>query len=204
MNIRPATYDHKIQRGDDFSFTFDIEVDGTVLVLSGCTVLSQIREKEDQSATLIEDFTVAVNGSNEITLSLTDVQTAAITQSVGYYDVLVVNAANDDTHYVKGTITFSSTVTVPTPSTVTLTSPTDGASYAAPATVSLAATAVAGAGRTVSKVEFYNGTTLLNSDSAAPYAYSWTGVVAGTYTITARVYDDKSNYDSDSVEITVA
>jgi hypothetical protein len=72
---------------------------------------------------------------------------------------------------------------------VTLTSPANGATFAAPATIALAATASDVDG-TVARVEFYQGTTLLFSDTAAPYAYSWTGVGAGTYTLTARAVDN--------------
>jgi hypothetical protein len=75
------------------------------------------------------------------------------------------------------------------PPTVTLTSPANGATYTAPATISLTATAADSDG-TVTKVDFYNGTTLLGTTSTAPYSYSWTGVVAGTYTLTARATDN--------------
>lgn len=73
--------------------------------------------------------------------------------------------------------------------TVTLTSPADGANFAAPATVNLAATA-ADADGTVAKVEFFNGTTKLGEDTSAPYNFTWSGVGAGSYTLTARATDD--------------
>jgi hypothetical protein len=73
--------------------------------------------------------------------------------------------------------------------TVALTQPADGATFKAPATVALAATASDVDG-TVTKVEFYNGATKLGEDTAAPYTFSWTGVGAGTYTLTARATDD--------------
>src|SRR4051812_322727 len=78
--------------------------------------------------------------------------------------------------------TATVTVTAPAnqPPTVTLTSPTSGATFTAPATVTLSANATDSDG-TISRVEFYNGTTLLGSDTSAPYAYSWTNVAAGTY-----------------------
>ncbi|GAA3836317.1 glycoside hydrolase family 48 protein [Sphaerisporangium flaviroseum] len=73
--------------------------------------------------------------------------------------------------------------------TVSLTSPTAGQTFTAPATVNLAATA-ADADGTVAKVDFYNGTTLLGTDTTAPYTYSWTGVAAGSYSLTARATDN--------------
>src|SRR4029450_11786059 len=48
--------------------------------------------------------------------------------------------------------------------TVTPTSPTNGAAYAAPASMSLSASAADSDG-TITKVEFYNGATLLNTDT---------------------------------------
>lgn len=43
---------------------------------------------------------------------------------------------------------------------------------------------------TVAKVEFYNGTTLLNTDTVAPYAYTWNSVNSGQYNLTAKAYDN--------------
>jgi hypothetical protein len=75
--------------------------------------------------------------------------------------------------------------------TVTLTAPVSGTIYTAPASVSITATAADSDG-TISKVEFYNGTTLLSSDASSPYSYTWTSVAAGTYSITAKAYDNLS------------
>ncbi len=75
------------------------------------------------------------------------------------------------------------------PPTVTLTSPTNNTIYTAPATVALAATASDPDG-TIAKVEFYQGTTLLGTSTTAPYFFSWTNVAAGTYSISAKAYDN--------------
>ena len=75
---------------------------------------------------------------------------------------------------------------------VTITSPVANAVYSAPASVSIAANATDTDG-TVSKVEFYNGTTLLNTDSNAPYTYTWTNVAIGTYTISVIATDNSGN-----------
>jgi RHS repeat-associated protein len=73
--------------------------------------------------------------------------------------------------------------------TVTLTSPSNGATFAAPATVTLSANASDSDG-TISKVEFFRGTTLIAAVTAAPYQYSWTSVAAGSYSITAKATDN--------------
>jgi chitinase len=72
---------------------------------------------------------------------------------------------------------------------VTLTSPASGATFSAPATVTISATA-SDADGTVSKVGFYNGGALLNEVTAAPYSYTWSNVAAGTYNITAKATDN--------------
>jgi RHS repeat-associated protein len=75
------------------------------------------------------------------------------------------------------------------PPTVSLTAPTNGATYTAPATITLSATAADSDG-TIAKVEFYNGTTLLGVASANPPALTLSGVAAGSYTYTAKAYDN--------------
>jgi hypothetical protein len=81
--------------------------------------------------------------------------------------------------------------------TVSLTAPSSTGTYYAPATVPLAATAADTDG-TVSKVEFYAGDTLLATDTAAPFEGSWGNVPAGTYSITAKAYDNKNASTSSS------
>ncbi len=72
---------------------------------------------------------------------------------------------------------------------VSLTAPQNGTSYTAAGSVPMTATASDTDG-SISKVEFYSGTALLNTDTAAPYAYTWPNVVAGTYQIRAIAYDN--------------
>ncbi|PVY40665.1 DUF4082 domain-containing protein [Pontibacter virosus] len=80
----------------------------------------------------------------------------------------------------------SSTNQVPT---VSITSPANNATFTAPASVSIAATASDTDG-TVSRVEFFNGDTKLGEDTSSPYSYTWGSVAAGSYQITARATDN--------------
>ncbi|NUR72427.1 MAG: cellulase family glycosylhydrolase [Hamadaea sp.] len=73
--------------------------------------------------------------------------------------------------------------------TVSLTSPTAGQTFTAPATVNFAATA-SDADGSVARVDFLNGSTVVGSDTTSPYAYTWTGVAAGTYSVSARAVDN--------------
>src|SRR5205823_3874447 len=76
------------------------------------------------------------------------------------------------------------------PPTVSLTAPSSGASFAAPANIALAAAASDSDG-TINKVEFYQGTTLLGTATSSPYSFTWSNAPAGNYTLTAKAYDDK-------------
>jgi chitodextrinase len=73
--------------------------------------------------------------------------------------------------------------------TVTLTAPTNGASFTTPATVTLTATA-SDADGTVSKVEFFQDGVKIGEDLVSPYTLDTTINYAGTYAITAKATDN--------------
>jgi RHS repeat-associated protein len=102
------------------------------------------------------------------------------------------------------TVTVQVTGTQPNvPPTVSLTSPTNNASFTAPAAIPLTAAATDSDG-TISKVEFFYGTTLIATRTQAPYSITWTGVPEGTYALTALVTDNLGASTSSSiVNITV-
>ena len=86
--------------------------------------------------------------------------------------------------------------------TVSLTSPTNGASFFVGNTVAIAATA-ADADGSVSQVEFLVDGTVVNTDNTAPYAYNWTAT-SGNHVITARATDNAGGVTtSTAVNITV-
>jgi regulation of enolase protein 1 (concanavalin A-like superfamily) len=74
------------------------------------------------------------------------------------------------------------------PPSATLTSPAANATFTAPATVAMAANASDPEGN-LARVDFMSGSTVLGSDTTAPYSFSWTNVPAGTYILTARAVD---------------
>ena len=73
--------------------------------------------------------------------------------------------------------------------TVNLTAPVNGSSFAAPATITLSANAADSNG-SVAKVEFFAGSTKLGQALSAPFTFVWTGVSAGSYSITAVATDN--------------
>jgi hypothetical protein len=89
--------------------------------------------------------------------------------------------------------------------TVALTSPSAGATYSVGAAVPIAATAAAGSGATVSKVEFFDQDGSLGAaDTTAPYGLSWTPTAGGSYSIYAKVTDSTgATAESAPVGVTV-
>ncbi|MFC8095725.1 glycoside hydrolase family 48 protein [Streptomyces sp. NPDC057301] len=91
------------------------------------------------------------------------------------------------------------------PPITVLTSPAAGAVYSRGDAVPLAATAAAADGATISKVEFYDDTTLLGTDTSAPYTHSASGLTVGSHSLLAKAYDSQgASAESTPVGITVA
>ena len=74
------------------------------------------------------------------------------------------------------------------PPSVSLTAPAPGATFAAPAAITVSANAFDSDG-TIAKVDFYAGSTLVGTDATSPYSISWNNVPAASYSLTARATD---------------
>jgi hypothetical protein len=111
------------------------------------------------------------------------------------------NTAATPHSYTVGTVCAVSSTNVPP--AVSLTAPAASAVFAAPATITLTANATDSDG-SVTKVEFYQGTTLLGQALTAPYTYTWTGVPGDAYSLTAKATDNgNANTTSAAVAILV-
>jgi hypothetical protein len=84
---------------------------------------------------------------------------------------------------------------------VSITSPTNNATFTTGASIPITANAIENGG-TISKVEFYNGTTLLGQALTSPYSFTWTNVPAGNYSLTAKATDN-AGVTTFSVSVTV-
>ncbi|MFP5040651.1 Ig-like domain-containing protein [Parasediminibacterium sp. JCM 36343] len=108
----------------------------------------------------------------------------------------------------EGATTISSPVTIkvsnPIKPTVSITSPLNNSSFTPPASIAISANA-ADANGSITKVDFYNGSTLLASDTSSPYSYTWNNVPLGKYTIIAVATDNDGNTTTSApVAISVA
>jgi hypothetical protein len=85
------------------------------------------------------------------------------------------------------------------PPIVAITSPAAGASFTAPATIGLSATAAAAGGATVTQVAYFNGTTLIGTATTSPYTFNWQNVAAGDYNVTAVATDSAGSTGTSAV-----
>jgi endo-1,4-beta-D-glucanase Y/predicted RNA-binding Zn ribbon-like protein len=123
--------------------------------------------------------------------------------AAGTYNITAKATDNANATATSAVVTVTVTAATNQAPTVSITSPANGTSFTAPASITINANA-ADADGTISKVDFYNGATLLFSDNSSPYSYSWTGVAAGTYSITAKATDNaNATATSDVVTVTV-
>ena len=86
---------------------------------------------------------------------------------------------------------------------VSMTAPVANAKFSVPATITISASATDPDG-TVAKVDFFQGTTLIGTRTAAPYTVTWSDMAAGSYSLTARATDNAgATKTSSPVAVTV-
>jgi hypothetical protein len=125
--------------------------------------------------------------------------------AAGTYSMTAV--ARDNTGATATSLAVIITVTAPPPPnvapSVALTGPAAGATFTAPAAVTLTASATDSDGSIVS-VDFFAGVTKLGSATTAPYSFVWSNVAAGTYSLAAVARDNAgATRTSTAVSITV-
>ncbi len=88
------------------------------------------------------------------------------------------------------------------PPGVAITAPVSGATYTAPASVTISASAAAQA-NAIDSVAFFLGNSRIANVLSSPYTFTTTGLASGTYTLTA-VVADKTGLSSTSAPVTIA
>jgi hypothetical protein len=150
------------------------------------------------------DVISGYEGSDGVNWTLVGSDTFAMPASVLVGLAVTSHVAGTNATATFDNVTVTSAGTPPNaPPTVSLSSPASGATFTAPASVSIAASASDSDG-TVARVDFFANGTLLGTDTAAPYTFSWSNVAAGTYNLTAVATDNAgATGASAAVSITV-
>ena len=157
------------------------------------TIHPGIVEYKGQSYLFIHNATLTLNGQGP---------------ALGRRSVTVEYLCYNEDGTIKPITQTTAGITVPSPCpatgdpTVTITSPSLNSVFTETATINIAATATDPDG-TVSKVEFYNGTTKLGEDINAPYTFTWNNVTKGSYTIRAVATDNENNVGEATVSVKV-
>ena len=142
--------------------------------------------------------------TNEICAgNATNATISGLVQGATYYFAATTYAATGIESPFSSEVSYTVSATNNLP-IVALTAPANGAGYPAPATINLAASVTTN-GHSITKVQFYNGATLLGEDTSAPYSFTWSNVASGNYSLTAGVVYDSSGSTvaSSPVSITV-
>jgi hypothetical protein len=131
-------------------------------------------------------------------------QTITLTNNSRYLRLYIPSVSTSDNIWVKELEVYSEVVNQ-LPS-VSLVSPSENLSVNVNTAINLSATA-SDADGTISKLEFFHGTTNLIDQapqSASPYSITWTPTTPGTYVITAKATDNNNaSTTSSSITITV-
>ena len=137
---------------------------------------------------------VATTGKNNVD-TVEQVYLAAPTQ-LGAYTITVSRdgALTTSSQVYSLVVTGSENVEANPPPVVNITAPTNGATVlpGSPVTITATATdlAVGGQPGQVTKVEFFDGATLLGEDTSDPYQFSWSNPTSGVHVITAKATDN--------------
>ena len=113
MTVQPGTYNITLQRRADYSVLLQFkDSTGTVIDLTGYTAYAQVWN--EGRTTKYADFAIAyTNRTNgQITISLTDAQTATFADELRY-DVLLEDGSGIREYYLEGVIFVSQGYTTP-------------------------------------------------------------------------------------------
>lgn len=186
------------------------------LPAKGNTVGTKVLTRVQSSYTLVATPS-QVAPSGQLTVSWTAPSGRPSTDWIALYKVGDPNTTYGSWQYTQGAMSGNFTVTAPSTAnsyefryllqngytsvansnvvpitvapTVSITLPSNNASYVSPATVTINASASDSDG-SVSKVEFFQGSTKLGESSSSPYSYTWNNVTNANYALTAKATDN--------------
>ena len=113
MSVQPGTYNITLQRRADYSLLLQFkDSDDAVIDLTGYTAYAQVWNEGRTKK--YADFAIAYTdrSNGQITISLTDTQTATFIDDL-LYDVLLEDGSENREYYLEGVIFVSQGYTAP-------------------------------------------------------------------------------------------
>jgi PKD repeat protein len=156
---------------------------GSVFTAPATIALTASASDPDGAIALVEFYAGAAKIGEDATAPY---QLSWTSVPAGSY-VLTARAVDDSGAPV---VSAPVSILVNAPPHVALTAPAEGAQFAAPASITLTASA-SDADGTIAQVEFFRGSTSLGIDTTSPYSVTWSGAAVGSYTLTARATDNR-------------
>lgn len=126
------------------------------------------------TGTALKWYTTASGGTGSSSAPTPSTTTVG---TINYYVSQTVASCESPRETIS-VIVSGSTVTP----TVTITAPANSSTSCEGSSITITALPVISSG-TIANVEFYDGTTLLGTDTTSPYSYTWTNATAGSHTI---------------------
>ena len=101
-----------IDKGADFTTTVTVtDSNGDAVSLAGYSAAAQIRKSYSSSTSTAFTTSISNASGGEITITLSDTQTAALEAGRYLYDVLITASGGDKTRVVEGQVTVNPSVT---------------------------------------------------------------------------------------------
>ena len=169
-------------------------------IAMGATVditVNSVDPTVDEVTVFVDDVSVATGSSVPFT-------TTVSTSAIGMLEIKATTVGADDIERESVPVNVFIEDLNNNPPNISLTSPSNSASFDLGQTISIAADATDSDG-TIALVEFFDGGAKLGDDDQAPYTYEWMNVAPGPHNLTAVAYDDDAaTMTSNVVSITVS
>ena len=143
------------------------------------------------------------NGTTKLGEDLTSPYSFAWNNAPAGIHTITARATDDQNNTTTSTAVVITVANVAKP-VVAITGPASNSQFTIGAPITITATATDANG-TITKVEFFNGTTKLGEDLTSPYSFIWGNAAVGSHSLTARATDNESNIStSTAVAISVS
>ena len=167
------------------SVTITNPANGTVFLSPATVTVQASASDSDGTVASVQFFANSTSLGSDSTVPF-----SIIASSLGVGTYILTARATDNGGLTTTSAPVTITVSAPNqPPSVSITTPANGASFVAPATVTVQASASASDG-TVTNVQFFANSTSLGSDATVPFSIIASSLGVGSYILTARATDN--------------